>query len=69
MADRSQARGFEVVEEQDSDGWFVASVPALAGCHTQARTRIELRERIVEAIDLCLEASLPAGSTRARSNR
>jgi predicted RNase H-like HicB family nuclease len=30
-------------------------VPALSGCHTQARSLDELMERIKEAIELCLE--------------
>lgn len=29
---------FNVVIEQDEDGYFVASVPALRGCHTQAKS-------------------------------
>lgn len=33
----------------------MASVPALPGCHTQARTKIELKERVREAISLCLD--------------
>jgi len=49
------ARQFDVVVEKDSGGFFVASVPALAGCHTQARSLDELMERIKEAIALCLE--------------
>jgi predicted RNase H-like HicB family nuclease len=49
------ARQFDVVVEKDSDGFFVASVPALTGCHTQARSLDELMERIKEAIELCLE--------------
>jgi predicted RNase H-like HicB family nuclease len=49
------ARQFDVVVEKDSEGFFVASVPALAGCHTQARSLDELMERIKEAIALCLE--------------
>ena len=48
------ARQFDVVVEKDSDGFFVASVPALTGCHTQARSLDELMERIKEAIELCL---------------
>ena len=48
-------RQFDVVVEKDSDGFFVASVPALSGCHTQARSLDELMERIREAIELCLE--------------
>ena len=49
------ARQFDVVVEKDSEGFFVASVPALAGCHTQARSLDQLMERIKEAIELCLE--------------
>jgi predicted RNase H-like HicB family nuclease len=49
------AKQFDVVVEKDSEGFFVASVPALIGCHTQARSLDELMERIKEAIELCLE--------------
>jgi predicted RNase H-like HicB family nuclease len=47
---------FPVVIEQDEDGWFVATVPSLRGCHTQAKTLAELDERIREAVALCVEA-------------
>jgi len=47
---------FNVVIERDADGLYVASVPQLPGCHTQARTREELTTRIQEAIELWLEA-------------
>lgn len=46
---------FDVVVERDSEGYFVASVPALPGCHTQAKSLDELMARIREAIELCLE--------------
>ena len=46
---------FTIVIEQDEDGIYVASVPELKGCHTQAKTLDELRERIKEAIKLYLE--------------
>ena len=46
---------FDVIVEKDSAGYFVASVPALLGCHTQAKSLDELMERIREAIELCLE--------------
>ena len=46
---------FTVVVERDEDGYYVASVPALAGCHTQARSLDQLMERVQEAIALCLE--------------
>jgi predicted RNase H-like HicB family nuclease len=46
---------FDVVVEKDSDGYFVATVPALPGCHTQAKSLDDLMSRIREAIELCLE--------------
>ena len=48
-------REFTVVIERDDEGYYVASVPALQGCHTQARSRDELDVRIREAIALCLD--------------
>jgi predicted RNase H-like HicB family nuclease len=48
-------RQFDVVVEKDSEGYFVATVPALPGCHTQAKSLDELMSRIREAIELCLE--------------
>ena len=48
-------REFNVVVERDAEGFYVASVPTLRGCHTQARSLDELMERIKEAIALCLE--------------
>jgi len=46
---------FAVLIEQDEDGVYVATAPALPGCHTQAKTLPELDERIREAIALCLD--------------
>ncbi len=46
---------FNVIIEKDEDGYYVASVPTLTGCHTQAKSLDELMERIKEAIELCLE--------------
>jgi predicted RNase H-like HicB family nuclease len=48
-------RQFDVVIERDDDGYYVASVPQLPGCHTQARSLDEVTARIREAIELCLE--------------
>ncbi|KAB8314903.1 type II toxin-antitoxin system HicB family antitoxin [Tolypothrix campylonemoides VB511288] len=48
-------REFNVIIERDADGYFVASVPELPGCHTQAQSLDELTKRIREAIALCLE--------------
>ena len=49
------ARQFDVVIERDAEGYYVASVPQIPGCHTQARSLDEVTERIREAIELCLE--------------
>jgi predicted RNase H-like HicB family nuclease len=46
---------FSVVIEKDEDGYYVAYVPELPGCHTQAKTLDELLERIKEAVELYLE--------------
>ena len=48
-------RQFDVVVERDAEGYFVASVPALPGCHTQAKSLDELMTRVREAVDLCAE--------------
>ena len=47
-----------IVYRDRESGDFVASVPALPGCHTQARSLDKLRERIQEAIELCLEGNV-----------
>lgn len=48
---------FRVIIEQDEDGIFVASVPALPGCHSQGKTYEEAIKNIKEAIQLCLEVA------------
>jgi predicted RNase H-like HicB family nuclease len=48
-------REFSVIIERDEEGYYVASVPALPGCHTQARSLDELMDRVREVIALCLE--------------
>lgn len=46
---------FTILIEKDEDGMYIASVPALKGCHTQAKTVEEILPRIKEAIELCIE--------------
>ncbi len=48
-------REFSVIIERDEAGYYVASVPELHGCHTQAKSLDKLMERVKEAIELCLE--------------
>lgn len=59
LEDNSMTREFNVVIERDADGYFIASVPSLRGCHTQAKSLDVLMERIREAIELCLEVEEP----------
>jgi predicted RNase H-like HicB family nuclease len=55
------AKEYTVVVERDSEGLYVASVPQLTGCHTQARSLDELMERVKEAIAATVdgEADIP----------
>jgi predicted RNase H-like HicB family nuclease len=58
----NMVREFSVVIERDEDGYFVASVPALRGCHTQAKSLDVLLRRVKEAIQLCLEVEDPVST-------
>jgi predicted RNase H-like HicB family nuclease len=48
-------REFSVIIERDREGNYVASVPALRGCHTQAKSLDQVMSRVREAVELCLE--------------
>jgi predicted RNase H-like HicB family nuclease len=48
-------RKFTVLIEQDEEGYYVATVPALRGCHTQAKKLDTLMKRVREVVELCLE--------------
>jgi predicted RNase H-like HicB family nuclease len=52
---KARKREFTVIVERDEDGHYVASVPELRGCHTQAKSLDKLIVRVREAISLCLE--------------
>lgn len=52
---KSTKREFSVIIERDEAGYYVASVPELRGCHTQAKSLDKLMARVREAIELCLE--------------
>jgi predicted RNase H-like HicB family nuclease len=55
MKGNLMTKEFSVIIERDSEGWYVASVPELPGCHTQAKSLDKLMDRTREAIELCLE--------------
>ena len=46
---------FVVDYERDEEGWWVASIPSVKGCHTQGRTLAQARARIREALEVCFE--------------
>jgi predicted RNase H-like HicB family nuclease len=46
---------YTVILEQESDGGYVASVPALPGCVSQGDNRDEAMANIREAIELYVE--------------
>ncbi len=53
-------KSFDVIIERDQDGFYIASVPALKGCYTQAKSLDTLMERVKEVIELCLETQIKA---------
>lgn len=53
-------RNLDIIIEKDEDGFYVASVPELPGCHTQAKTLDELIKRVKEAVELYLEVKKDA---------
>mgnify|MGYP001617401322 CR=1 FL=1 len=42
---------YTILIEKDEEGWLVADVVELPGCHTQAKTMDQLLERTKEAIE------------------
>ena len=52
---------FKIAIEQDEDGWFIVTVPALPGCVSQGKTEEEAKKSIAEAIELHLSAQARDG--------
>lgn len=52
---------YTVILEQEPDGGFVASVPALPGCVSQGDNRPEALRNIREAVELYVEDCREAG--------
>ncbi len=57
-ADTYMPNRFTVIIEKDEDDFCVVAVPALPGCHTQAKSLDELLIRIREAIELYLDVDI-----------
>jgi len=57
--------GYTVVLEQETDGGYVVSVPALPGCVSQGDSRAEALANIREAIELYVQDCRDSGGTTA----
>ena len=55
---------YTVILEQEADGGYVATLPALPGCVSQGDTREEVMRNIREAADLYIEDCIAAGDPR-----
>lgn len=60
---------FDVLLEQDEDGVWAASVPALPGCFSQGGSHKEALTNIREAISLHLEKVKPLPLQAVKLNR
>jgi predicted RNase H-like HicB family nuclease len=52
---------YTAILQRESDGGYVATVPALPGCVSQGDTRAEVLKNIEEAIEVYLEDVCEAG--------
>jgi len=52
---------FTVVVEQDKDGVYIASCPALQGCYSQSNTYKEAVDNLKDAVHLHIEARREVG--------
>lgn len=51
-----------LIEEDKLDGGYIAYVPSLRGCYTQADTLDELKKNIIEAIEVSEQENEPLSS-------
>lgn len=51
-----------VIEEDKLDGGYIAYVPSLKGCYTQADTLDELKANIIEAIEVSKDENEPVNT-------
>lgn len=51
------------IEQDIESGYFIGTIPAVPGAHTQAKSLDELSIRLKEVLELCLE-SMPEEEKR-----
>ncbi len=56
MKSKEHSYKFTIVIEQDEDGLFMATCPALQGCYTQGKTYKEALKNVRDAVKLHLDA-------------
>jgi predicted RNase H-like HicB family nuclease len=59
-------KSYKVHYELDETGWWVASIAAVPGCHTQGRTLEQAEERIREALALFVSDKAAASAKLVR---
>ena len=55
----AQVKTYTVVYERDEEDWWVAEVAEVPGCHTQGRTLEQARERILDALSIYADDTMP----------
>ena len=58
-----------VIRKDLNEGGYIASCPALPGCHTQGETLADVRKNITDAIQGCLDALNSRARVRHPSER
>lgn len=46
---------FTIHTKQDEDGIFIGSIPAVASCYAQGRTKKQMLKNLQEVLHLCLK--------------
>ncbi len=49
-----KTKQFTVYIEQDEDGIFVGSIPAVPSCHAEGKTQEEMMKNLATVLKLCL---------------
>ncbi len=57
---------FTVYIEQDENGIFIGSVPAVSGCHAEGRTQAEMMKNLQAVLRLCLRNTSKKGYERTK---
>ena len=59
---------FSVIIEKDENGYYIAKVPSLRSCYTQAKTLPLLYKRLEEVVSLCLSVEKEVFKDKVEQN-